>query len=284
MPPEPSPTTADAAPNPLAATPDAELFYLAQHPDRYPAPLVQAATAELRRRELIPAVAPAPTRRARPAGPQPEASAWTVAGRAVRAIFWPAPGRWATPLLLDLNLLIFLLMVLAGVSALAPAGAALVAWGSNFSPLTLHGQPWRLLTACFVHAGVGHLLLNASSLLLLGWLAEPLMGSRRLALAYVLCGVGGSLASLWWHRATGINSVGASGAIFGLYGVQIALLFSGALPLARQQRLTLLFFLLYFLLASVAGSTDARIDHAAHLGGLLTGLLVGGAYALRWRE
>ena len=283
MPPDSPPPAADAAPNPLAATLSAELFYLVQHAGRYPAPLVQAAAAELRRRELIPADAPAPAR-ARPAAPEAEASAWAVAGSAARAIFWPAPGRWATPLLLDLNLVIFLLMVLAGVSALAPAGAALVAWGSNFSPLTLPGQPWRLLTACFVHAGAGHLLLNASSLLLLGLLAEPLLGSRRLALAYVLCGVGGSLASLWWHRAAGINSVGASGAIFGLYGVQIALLLTQTLPLNRQERLTLLFFLLYFLLASVAGSTDGRIDHAAHLGGLLTGLLVGGAYALRWRK
>ena len=284
MPTDPFPS-ADTPPpaNPLAATPEAELFYLVQHPARYPAPLVQAAMQELQRRELIPAEEPATSRRAR-RPPPPEESSWTVVRNTTRAIFWPTAGRWATPLLLDLNLLVFGLMVLAGVSALAPAGPALVAWGSNFSPLTLPGQPWRLLTACFVHGGIAHLLLNASSLLLLGLLAEPLLGSRRVLLAYVLCGVGGSLASLWWHRATGINSVGASGAIFGLYGVQIALLFSGALPLQRQQRLTLLFFLLYFLLSSVAGSTDSHIDHAAHVGGLLTGLLVGTAYALGWRK
>ncbi|QNE40150.1 rhomboid family intramembrane serine protease [Hymenobacter sp. NBH84] len=264
------------SPTPLAATSEAELFYLAQHPERYPAALVHAATQELQRRGLVPTETPTSARR-RPSLPPalPEAP---VALRLLRAVFWPTRSHWATPLLLDLNLLVFLLMVLAGVSAVHPSGAALVAWGSNYSPLTLPGQPWRLLTSCFVHSGPGHLLLNASSLLLLGTLAEPLLGGRRLLLAYLVCGVGGSLASLAWHTG-GVNSVGASGSIFGLYGVQLALLLTQALPLERRERLTMLFFLLYFLVSSVAGSTDAHIDHAAHAGGLLTGLLLGGLYA-----
>jgi len=271
-----SDTPPASSPTPLAATPDAELFYLVSHPQRYPAALVQAAAQELRRRELIPTELPA-SNRLQPSLPSlPERP---LLWRLLRVVFWPTRDHWATPLLLDANLLVFLAMVLTGVSALHPNGAALVAWGSNYSPLTLPEQPWRLLTSCFVHGGVAHLLLNASSLLLLGTLAEPLLGSRRLLLAYVVCGVGGSLASLAWHTG-GVNSVGASGAIFGLYGVQVALLLTRALPLERRERLTLLFFLLYFLVSSVAGSVDAHIDHAAHGGGLLTGLLLGGVYAL----
>ncbi|UOR05972.1 rhomboid family intramembrane serine protease [Hymenobacter aerilatus] len=264
------------SPTPLAATSEAELFYLAQHPERYPAPLVHAATQELQRRGLVPTEVPRPARR-RSSLPS-AAPEKPVVLRLLQTLFLPTRRHWATPVLLDINLLVFLAMALTGVAVLHPSGAALVAWGSNYSPLTLPGQPWRLLTSCFVHSGPGHLLLNASSLLLLGTLAEPLLGGRRLLLAYLVCGVGGSLASLAWHTG-GVNSVGASGSIFGLYGVQLALLLTQALPLERRERLTLLFFLLFFLVSSVAGSTDAHIDHAAHAGGLLTGLLLGGLYA-----
>jgi len=275
-----SDTPPASSPTPLAATSDAELFYLVGHPQRYPTALVQAAAQELQRRELIPAELPV-SNRPRPTLPSSPEASWPW--RLVRAVFWPTRSHWATPLLLDANLLVFLAMVLTGVSIVHPSGAALVAWGSNYSPLTLPGQPWRLFTSCFVHGGVAHLLLNASSLLLLGTLAEPLLGGRRLLLAYLVCGVGGSLASLAWHTG-GVNSVGASGAIFGLYGVQLALLLTQALPLDRRERLTLLLFLLYFLVSSVVGSTDAHIDHAAHAGGLLAGLLLGAIYALGFRR
>jgi rhomboid protease GluP len=261
---------------PLAHKTDAELLYFTQHARRYPVSLVQAAVRELQRRELIPAELPGH------ALPAPALSAtprtWLDEVKDLgHTLFWPSGSHLVTSLLLDVNLVVYLLMGLAGGSLLAPRSADLVAWGSNFSPLTLHGQPWRLLTCCFLHGGPAHLLLNAGTLVVLGLLAEPLFGRVRLLLGYLLSGVGGSLASLWWHMPGGVNSVGASGAIFGLYGLLLATAFVKNTPLSPQQRRPLFGLLLYLMLSSLLAGLEGsgNTDNAAHLGGLLTGVLIG---------
>jgi rhomboid protease GluP len=251
---------------------DAELFFLARQAQRFPPAVVQAAVRELQRRSLVPTEAPTPP--PPPPPPLPDESTGRLLLRSLRALLWPAGSFFITPLLLDLNLLIYVLLALAAANPLAPSGEELVRWGSNFSPLTLHGQPWRLLTSCFLHGGVAHLLLNGLGLLFLGSLLEPLLGRWRLLGGFLVCGIGGSLASLWWNSA-GVNSVGASGAIFGLYGLLLALLLTRAVPFGRSQRRTLLWFVFYFMLNGLVGGPGANIDHAAHLGGLFTGLLAG---------
>ncbi|WP_324676685.1 rhomboid family intramembrane serine protease [Hymenobacter sp. GOD-10R] len=263
-------------PEPLAHKTDAELLYLTQHARRYPAPLVQAAVRELQRRELIPTELPGQVQPS-PAPPTPPRTWLDEVKDLAHTLFWPSGSHVVTSLLLDVNLVVYLLMGLAGGSLLAPRSADLVAWGSNFSPLTLHGQPWRLLTCCFLHGGPAHLLLNAGTLVVLGLLAEPLFGRGRLLLGYLLSGVGGSLASLWWHMPGGVNSVGASGAIFGLYGLLLATAFVKNTPLSPQQRRPLFGLLLYLMLSSLLAGLEGsgNTDNAAHLGGLLTGVLVG---------
>ncbi|GAB2969091.1 hypothetical protein GCM10027048_44860 [Hymenobacter coalescens] len=233
---------------------DAELLYLTQHPQAFAPVLVTAAWAELHRRGQVPAPEPA----APPAAPSRVPGLGSVA---------------VTLGLTGLNVLVFLLMVAGGADVLHPAGRDLIAWGSNFSPLTLHGQWWRLLTACALHGGLAHLLLNAYALLVIGALLEPLLGRPRLLLAYVLSGVGGSLASLWWHTG-GVNSVGASGAIFGLYGVMLTLTATNAARLSRPARAALFVHTLYIVGANFATGLTPGIDHAAHVGGLLAGALL----------
>ncbi|MBC8082423.1 MAG: rhomboid family intramembrane serine protease [Hymenobacter sp.] len=193
----------------------------------------------------------------------------------MRSLLWPRPGYFVTPLLLLTSLLLYLLLGVSGMNLLEPAGSDLVAWGSNYSPL-LPTQPWRLLTSVFLHGGPAHLLLNLSALLLLGILAEARVGRWPWLLTYLLSGVGGSLASWWWHRAHGINSVGASGAIFGLYGLLLALLLTRTHFVSRQDRAGIIGLLLYFALGSLVGGLgSAATDNAAHLGGLLTGVAAG---------
>ena len=138
-----------------------------------------------------------------------------------------------------------------------PAGADLVAWGSNVSSRTLFGEPWRLLSSVFVHAGLSHLLLNAFSLWLLGALVEARVGSVRLLLVYL-----------------------ASGAIFGLYGFLLLLLLSRKMVLNKFDRRALLGLVLYLVLSSLLSGLEGNIDNAAHLGGLLAGGLVAGPLAL----
>lgn len=190
------------------------------------------------------------------------------------SFFLPVKGYFMTPLLANLNILLFFLMVATGVDILQPDGRSLLSWGANYKPLTLYGQSWRLLTACFLHIGVVHLLLNMYALLSIGFLLEPYLGRRRFLAAYLLTGLVASLTSLWWHDA-GI-SAGASGAIFGMYGVFLAMLTTSLIdPSARKP---LLVSIIIFVGYNLIGGLKDGIDNAAHLGGLLSGLAIGYAF------
>ena len=273
--PDPVGSTAALAAKLFAEKPEAELLYLAQNAARYPPAVGAAAVAELRRRGML----PEPARPAAPPAPAPAETWGELTGHLLRGLFIPSRRFLATPVLLDLNLLVFGLMVLNGVSASDPTAQQLVQWGSNVTSLTLHGQTWRLLSCLFLHAGLSHLLLNMFSLWLLGLLVEDRVGPLRLLLVYLASGVGGGLVSLWWHT-NGINSVGASGAIFGLYGFLLALLVSKKLVLDKSDRRAMLGLVLYLVLSNLISGITGNIDNAAHLGGLITGLLVAGPLAL----
>ncbi|WP_151087601.1 rhomboid family intramembrane serine protease [Hymenobacter baengnokdamensis] len=266
-------STPEAAAAHFAERPDAELLYLARHASRYPPAVGAAAVTELQRRGLVPdAAALAVAEVAAPAMPTPET--WgQVLLPVLRSLFWPTRQYWAVPLLLNLNLLVWLAMTLSGVSATAPSGHELVRWGSNVSGLTWPHQPWRLLTSLFVHAGLTHLLLNAASLWLLGVLLEARTGGRRLLAAYLLSGLAASAATLWYHSG-GVNSTGASGAIFGLYGLLLMLLLSKKIVLDKWDRRGMLGLVLYLVLSNLISGLTGNIDNIAHLGGLLMGMLV----------
>lgn len=190
------------------------------------------------------------------------------------SIFKPTQGFFITPILIDLNILVFILMTISGVNILMPDNESLLNWGANFRPITLEGQWWRLLTNCFLHVGIFHLLLNMYALLYIGVLLEPLLGRTRFISAYLLTGITASITSLWWHDLT--ISAGASGAIFGMYGVFLAMLTTNLIEkTARKPLLTsIAVFVGYNLIYGLKGG----IDNAAHIGGLLGGLIIGYAF------
>lgn len=95
-------------------------------------------------------------------------------------------------------------------------------WGADFGPLTLTGDWWRTITCNFIHIGVIHVLMNMYALLYIGIFLEQLIGGRRLISAYFLTGLFSALASLAMHPET--ISAGASGSIFGLYGIFLSYL------------------------------------------------------------
>ncbi|MGL4599009.1 MAG: rhomboid family intramembrane serine protease [Bacteroidia bacterium] len=181
-------------------------------------------------------------------------------------------GYVVTPVLLILNVGIWLVMVLTGVHFMEPSGESLVNWGSNYGELTLNGEPWRMVTGCFIHIGIIHLLLNMYALLSLGDMLEKMLGSMRFAILYLVCGISGSALSLWWNDGM-MNAAGASGAIFGLAGIFLALLTTNLIqPDVRGPMLkSMLAFVGYNLVFGLMG----RIDNAAHIGGLLGGIIGG---------
>ena len=192
------------------------------------------------------------------------------------SIFVPTKGYFVTPILINLNILIFIAMILSGVHFLMPENQSLLEWGANFRPLTLAGQWWRLFTATFLHIGILHLLLNMYALLYIGLLLEPYLGKTRFIAAYLISGIAASVASLWWHDLT--ISAGASGAIFGMYGVFLALLTTNLLD--KSVKKTLLASIAVFVGYNILNGLkpDSGIDNAAHIGGLVSGLIIGYAF------
>lgn len=183
-------------------------------------------------------------------------------------------GDFVTKALVAANFLVFGVTGLAGAGFFVPNAEVLVAWGTNFGPLTTDGQWWRLLTSLFLHFGVFHLALNMWALYVGGRLAERLFGSRAFALIYFVSGLAGSLASLLWNPT--VNSAGASGAIFGVYGAMLAFFLRkhSAIPASTisEQRWSGITFIGFNL---VNGLSHAGIDNAAHIGGLIAGLSMG---------
>jgi membrane associated rhomboid family serine protease len=184
-----------------------------------------------------------------------------------------------TQIIFGINAAVFLGMALAGQTVLDFPVGETIRWGANFGPLTLTGEWWRLLTCVFVHGGLIHVAFNMWCLWNLGQLTESLYGRWTYAAVYLLCGIGSGLASLAWHPGT--PSVGASGAIFGLAGAMLAAFKLGefSVPRAALQGTlrSLGAFVVYNL---IFGAAMSGVDNAAHIGGLLTGLILGAVIAL----
>jgi len=189
-----------------------------------------------------------------------------------------APAPVLTIALIAANVVVFILMVINGVSFMDPAADSLLPWGADFGPLTTHGQWWRLLTAAFVHIGVIHLAMNMYILLSIGVFTERLFGRVGFLVLYLLAGIGGNLASLAWQPS--IVAAGASGAVFGLYGGLFGYLLRQRHEIPAE-RVTALaknagIFLAYNV---VYGMAKSEVDMAAHIGGFVTGFLVACALA-----
>ena len=128
----------------------------------------------------------------------------------------------------------------------------------------------RIWWALFLHSGIDHLFNNMLILFFLGSMIEQEVGHVKYALLYFLSGTGGNLLSLY---AKVVNnefapSVGASGAIFGLDGVLLAMvLFSDK----KMENVTMPRVMLMIVFSLYSGFTGGNIDNAAHVGGLVTG-------------
>ena len=195
------------------------------------------------------------------------------------SFFIPRKGFMATPILIDLNILVFIVMIASGVGIMSPSTLSLLKWGADFGPLTLTGDWWRAVTCNFIHIGAFPLLMNMYAFMYVGLLLEDLIGSRRMFMSYLLTGLCSAVFSLYMHGET--ISAGASGAIFGLYGIFLAFLFFHRI--AKEQRKALLTSILIFVGYNLVYGMKAGIDNAAHIGGLLSGFLLGIIYVCSYK-
>jgi rhomboid protease GluP len=177
--------------------------------------------------------------------------------------------------IIGINVLVFVLMVLDGVGLFEPSGGDIIRWGGNYGPLTLTGDWWRLLSSVFVHIGIIHIAFNMYAFYMVGVFLEPMLGKTRYIVAYLCTGVFASLASLWWHNDP-VPSAGASGAIFGMYGVFLAMLSTNLIP--KHIRNGLLQSIGVFIVFNLVYGMKSGVDNSAHVGGLLSGLVIGYLY------
>lgn len=182
-----------------------------------------------------------------------------------------------TQIIFGANLAVFLATAYASSTVMDFPGDAL-AWGANIGPYTLSGQWWRLFTYMFLHEGLMHIAFNMWCLWDLGALCESLYGRWTFGALYLLTGVGGGLASVAWNPGT--FSVGASGAIFGLAGALLASFYLGEFSVPRAALSGPLKSLAFFVGFNLFfGQVVGGIDNACHIGGLITGLILGALIA-----
>jgi len=168
-------------------------------------------------------------------------------------------------ILVTVNVIVFLICTFTG--------SLLYNMGSVGALDLANGEFYRLITSLFIHSDSSHLTGNMLILFGIGYMIETRVGHVRFVISYLFAGIGGNLLSAWIESVTGnfSSSVGASGAVFGLDGMLLALvLFSG--ERIRTVTLPRLIFAIGY--SIYCGFTGENINNAAHVGGLLTGFVL----------
>jgi rhomboid protease GluP len=187
------------------------------------------------------------------------------------SIFIPVKDYFITPILININILYFLIMCFSGVNPFTPEINDIIDWGGNYGPLTIENNWWRIISAYFVHIGILHLLMNCFALAYAGLLLEPYLKKWGFLTTYLLAGIIASLSSLYWNN--NLVSAGASGAIFGMYGILLPLLLFKTID--KKVNPNLFSTLVLFIGINILGSFKEGIDGVAHVGGLSFGIIAG---------
>jgi membrane associated rhomboid family serine protease len=178
-----------------------------------------------------------------------------------------------TMIFIGINVGVFLLMWMAGgMSTMGTDHEVLVGFGAKVNELIdERHQYWRFVTSIFIHIGFLHFFFNMYALYIIGQEIERLYGSARFVIIYLLCGIAGSYAS--YKFSPGAVSAGASGAIFGLFGVMAAFAFRyrKELPIGLASEIKRR-ILPVIIINLAIGFSIRVVDNAAHIGGLLTGV------------
>ena len=177
------------------------------------------------------------------------------------------------------NILVFIWLSLKGSTLNT---SFMLEHGACYTPLILEGEYYRLFTGMFLHFGLVHLLYNMVCLVALGDLLEKEAGTLRFLAIYLLGGVAGNLLSLaldlQGFRGGYAVSAGASGAVFAVIGgvLWIVIRRKGQFGRISLQRM-----MLTVVLMVLQGFTESGTDNAAHVGGLVAGLVLAAVLGVR---
>jgi rhomboid protease GluP len=176
--------------------------------------------------------------------------------------------------IIALNSIFFLLSVLLSGNLIDINLKILVNLGALYGPLVvLKGEWWRLLSAMFLHGGMTHILMNMVSLYIIGRGLEIYFSKTAYISIYLLSGLMGGMASLYMHTES--VGIGASGAIFGVFGALAGFLLARRHQIASGGREIMKDFAAILGLNLLLGLSIESIDMSAHIGGLIVGLIGG---------
>ena len=172
-------------------------------------------------------------------------------------------------ILLIINLFYFLFLELNGGSK---NWLTLVYYGAKEGLSISRGEYWRLITPIFMHIGFFHLIVNSFGLIIFGPTMEKIFGPARFLLIYIMTGVWGNIFSFIAGISVG---AGASGALFGIAGSYAAYLYLNKDDLGKFGRESLVGLSWIVGINIIFGFTVSGIDNSAHLGGLISGIIIG---------
>jgi membrane associated rhomboid family serine protease len=186
---------------------------------------------------------------------------------------YPALVTWA---IIAVNVAVYLVdSILAGGASLSlfGGGGPLVNAGGVYGPAVADGEWWRILTSAFLHLGILHIAFNMYALWLFGPIIEQMYGHLEYLAIYLLCAVGGGVLTLL--AAPSVLAVGASGAIFGLFGLAFVVSRRRHLLLGPQARAILSQVGTLLVLNLVITFSIRGISWTGHIGGMVVGIVLG---------
>lgn len=179
-----------------------------------------------------------------------------------------------TYILIFINMLVYLFSAFYSHDFMDMDMEVLIEMGALFSPLVIeHEQWWRLGTAMFLHGGLMHILMNMFSLYLIGRSVESYFNPKSYLAIYLFSGLIGAFFSLYMHPQS--VGVGASGAIFGLFGALAGFFLAHREQIQSHTKAFMKDFGIILGINLVIGISIPSVDISAHIGGLIIGMIGG---------
>jgi membrane associated rhomboid family serine protease len=183
---------------------------------------------------------------------------------------------WVTWAIIAINVAVILIDGALGGGGFSIGGSGsgpLTEAGAVYGPAVAAGEWWRLITGAFLHLGLLHIGFNMYALWLFGPIMEQMYGHVEYAVIYLLCALGGNVLTILF--APNVPALGASGAIFGLFGLAFIVSRRRHLLLGPQARAMLSQVGTLLVLNLIITFTIPFISWTGHVGGLIVGGVIG---------
>ena len=214
----------------------------------------------------------------------------TMQRRVIRTRFMLSQNpRFVTNIIIAINVLIYLVLLILSASAATGIGqlggvdeGVLINAGGQVNLFVAQGQVWRIFTAMFLHFNLLHIGLNMISLFLIGAAVEVFYGKWRYLTIYLLSGIVGGIATYFFSPPDTL-AVGASGAIFGVFGALGVFYIVNRRALGRYGTGAITNWVFWLGLNLVFGFSNSSIGIVDHIGGLVAGIVIGALLIPRLR-